>query len=153
MKKIKYFFLPIVLTLAACGGEVKQSQDCIDNAQVPQVVQNAFGSKFAGMKACWQSKPYGFESIFTDKGIEYEAEFSSSGQWLETEYEVGEGQFSATVQEKVKQEHPGFEITKREIEITPEGTFYEVEIEGNGTEAELYFDDQGNPSLNTNEDS
>jgi uncharacterized membrane protein YkoI len=152
MSKIKYSFLPIVLMLAACG-ETKTSQACIDNAQVPQVVQSAFSSQYAGMKACWQSKPYGFESIFTDKGIEYAAEFSSNGQWLETEYEVAEGQFSAAVLQKIKQEHSGFKVTKREIEITPEGTFYEVDIERNGTEAELYFDDQANPSLNSNEDS
>jgi hypothetical protein len=85
--------------------------------------------------------------------MEYEAEFSPDGRWLETEYEVSDSQFSAAVLQRVKQEHPDYQITKREIEITPQGIFYEVEIQRGGEQVELYFDARGLPAPNTNEDS
>lgn len=160
MVKIKNLLViiatPVVMISAACVSDAtyeSTSGDCLDLSQVPQVVQSAFAAKYPGMTACYESQPYGYEAVFTQGGIEYEGEFTASGQWLETEYEVAENQFSGVVLQKVRQERPGYEITKREIEITPQGTFYEVEIESDGTQLELYFDSQGNPASNSNEDS
>jgi Putative beta-lactamase-inhibitor-like, PepSY-like len=156
MIKIKYLFAviatPIVMMAAACS-DTTTSEGCLDPSQVPQAVQSAFATKYPRIIACYESKPYGYEAVFSQAGIEYEGEFAASGQWLETEYEVAENQFSAVVLQKVRQENPGYEITKREIEITAQGTFYEVEIESGGRQLELYFDSQGNPVPNSNEDS
>jgi len=97
--------------------------------------------------------PYGYEAVFVQDGLEYEAEYSSTGEWLETEYEVQEFQFPQAVLRAVRQQYPNYVITKYEIELTPLGTFYEVEVEGNGQEIELYFDEQGRPTANSNEDA
>ncbi len=86
-------------------------------------------------------------------GLETEAEYNASGQWLETEVEVEEAAFSKAVLDRIRQLYPQYTITKREIETTPNGTFYEVEITLGDQELELYFDANGNPATNSNEDS
>lgn len=146
-------FLPTTL-LAACGGSFDPEDHTIPQSQVPQIVQSAFASKYPGKTPQWELQPYGYEAVFFENGREYEAEFSDSGQWLETEYEVSsDNQFSDAVLRSVRTQYPGYTITKREIEITPVGTFYEVEVENGSDEIELYFDNRGNQVNNSNEDA
>lgn len=123
------------------------------STQVPASVQSAFAAKYPGVTPTWASQPYGYEAIFKKNGIEYEAEFSKDGRWLETEYEVPENQFSTLVLNRVKKEYPGYKITKREIELTPQGTFYEIEVERGGKQIERYYDERANPARNLNEDA
>ncbi len=123
------------------------------NTQIPQNVQNALLAKYPGASATWEIQPYGYEAVFNQNGIEYEAEFSQNGQWLETEYEVSDAQFPTTILQKIQLDYPGYQITKREIELTPQGTFYEVEVEQGGAQIELYFDERANPANNSNEDA
>lgn len=120
---------------------------------VPNSVQQAFHLRHPGVKAVWEEQPYGYEAVFEKDGIEYEAEYSPDGQWLETEFEVNANQFSSIVLERVRQQYPDYAITKHEIELTPNGTFYEVEIERGSEEHELYFDDRANRVPNMNEDA
>ena len=56
------------------------------------------------------------------------------------------------VLEQVRQKYPDYAITKREIELTPQGTFYEVEVERGDKEIELYFDERAKPATNSHED-
>ncbi|MBW4599142.1 MAG: PepSY-like domain-containing protein [Calothrix sp. FI2-JRJ7] len=80
--------------------------------------------------------------------------YSSNGQWLETEYELAsDNGFSSVVLDKVRAQYPSGTIKKREIEITPQGIFYEVEVADNGNEVELYFDGRGNEAPNSHEDA
>ncbi|MCU0492803.1 MAG: PepSY-like domain-containing protein [Chloroflexaceae bacterium] len=138
-----------VLALSACGG----GSQGLDPNQVPQAVRTAFASQNPGVTPVWERQPYGYEAVFTQNNQEYEVEYAADGRWLETEYEVAASQFSQQVLERVSREHPGFQVTKHEIEITPQGTFYEVEITQGSTEYELYFDQNGNPARNANEDA
>lgn len=136
--------IALTLLLAACGEQ---------SLQPPAAVSRAFAARYPNVSAQWEEKPYGYEGIFAMNGTEYEAEFAADGQWLETEHEVGAAQFSQTVLDRINREYPGYTVTKHEIEQTPQGTFYEVEIERNGSEYELYFDGNANRVRNANEDS
>lgn len=137
--------------LVGCGGEAEKSTNSTNSTQVPDNVQRAFASAHPGVSPVWEKQSYGYEAEFLKDGIEYEVEFSDSGQWLETEYEVTQDyQFSLLVLDRVKREHPGWAITKREVEITPQGKFYEVEVEQGDQEIELYFDERGNKVENNN---
>ncbi len=144
------------IILVGCQPELEvDSEDAvISDDQVPQIVQNIFVQKYPGRTPQWESQPYGYEAVFSDNGIEYEVELSADGQWLETEYEVSrDEQFPAIVLNQVRSRYPGYQITKREIEITPRGVFYEVEVENGNEEIELYFDGQGNLAENYHEDA
>ncbi len=142
------------ILLVGCGGEVENSTTTTTTTEVPDSVQRAFAAAHPGVSPAWEKQSYGYEAEFVKDGIEYEVEFSDNGQWLETEYEVTQDyQFSLLVLDKVKREHPGWALTKREVEITPQGKFYEVEIEQGGQQIELYFDERGNKAQNNNEDA
>ncbi|QSJ16871.1 PepSY-like domain-containing protein [Nostoc sp. UHCC 0702] len=140
--RLRLLLAGAILILSACH-----------SSEVPQTVQSAFLKKYPGVLPDWEPQAYGYEAVFIDKGIEYEAEFSQDGQWLETEYEVLETQFPLIVLEQIRQKYPDYVITKREIELTPQGTFYEVEVERGDEEIELYFDERANPASNSNEDA
>lgn len=134
------------LGIASCGGSGS-------DAAVPDAVVQAFNTTYPNVSPQWEPMPYGYEAVFVQDGLEYEVEYSSAGEWLETEYEVQELQFPQVVLQAVRQQYPNYAITKYEVELTPLGTFYEVEVEGNGQEIELYFDEQGRPAANANEDA
>jgi hypothetical protein len=138
------FITCTVLLLASCSTQ---------SLKPPAAVSQAFAARYPSTTATWKKQPYGYEGIFYRNGVEYEAEFAADGQWLETEHEVSAAEFSQAVIDRVKQEYPSYTITKHEIEQTPQGTFYEVEIEQADAEYELYFDSSVTPVRNANEDS
>ena len=140
--RLKLLSAGAILILSACN-----------SSEVPQTVQSAFLTRYPGVSPRWEPQPYGYEAVFTKDRIEYEAEFSQDGQWLETEYEVLETQFPMIVLEQIRQKYPDYAITKREIELTPQGTFYEVEVQRGDEEIELYFDERAKPATNSNEDA
>ncbi|RUS97984.1 hypothetical protein DSM106972_082030 [Dulcicalothrix desertica PCC 7102] len=120
---------------------------------VPTVVEKAFNTKYSpDISRTWQKHYYGYEAVFIQNNIKYEAEFSANGEWLETEYYVSEKEFPEAVLQKIKKQRPNFVITKYEIEITPKGIFYEVDITDGEIEEELYFDEKGNPAPDLYED-
>lgn len=134
----------VILLLSGCSER---------SLKPPVAVSQEFAVRYPNTAATWTEKPYGYEGIFYQNGVEYEAEFSADGRWLETEHEVSPAKFSQAVIDRIKREYPGFTITKHEIEQTPQGKFYEVEIEQGGSEYELYFDSNAAPAPNANEDS
>lgn len=119
---------------------------------VPQSVEAAFRAKYSDIPHTWQRHEYGYEATFIQNNIKHEAEFSATGEWLETEYYAKAKDFPPLVLNRIKEIRPQFTITKYEIEITPKGIFYEVDITDGETEEELYFDSQGNPQLDLYED-
>jgi hypothetical protein len=141
-----------VLMATLCLGTASCDRSGSD-ALVPDAVLQAFNTTYPDVSPQWELMPYGYEAVFVQDGLEYEVEYSSAGEWLETEYEVQELQFPQAVLQTVRQQYPNYTITKYEVELTPLGTFYEVEVEGNGQEIELYFNEQGQPTTNSNEDA
>jgi Putative beta-lactamase-inhibitor-like, PepSY-like len=120
---------------------------------VPRVVEEGFNAKYSPeIPRRWQRHHYGYEAVFTQNNIEYEGEFSADGEWLETEYYVTEKEFPLAVLKKIKKEYPKLIITKYEVEITPKGVFYELDVTDGETEEELYFDEKGNPAFDLYED-
>jgi hypothetical protein len=118
----------------------------------PSPVQQAFQQRYPGAEpVTWERQPYGWEAAFGGDDGAFEAEFDSSGQWLETEVEVVDGAgFPAPVREAVRG-MAGGAVSKWEIEVTPAGEFYEIEIAG--SDGEYYFDAGGRQVENRYEDA
>ncbi|MBD2200505.1 MULTISPECIES: PepSY-like domain-containing protein [Calothrix] len=138
----------LVLILTACNSLKNHQQAVV----VPTSVEAAFKAKYPQISPAWVKHHYGYEASFIDKNIATEVEFSNTGEWLETEYLVTVKEFPDIIIKRIKKEHPQFIITKYEIEITPQGKFYEVDITDGETESELYFDVNGNPQVDLYED-
>jgi hypothetical protein len=119
----------------------------------PGPVQQAFDQRYAGFDVVtWERQPYGWEAAFGGDDGAYEAEFDFSGQWLETEVEVVDGAgFPAAVRQAVNGVAGGSTVEKWEIEVTPTGEFYEIELLG--SDGEYYFDAAGRPVDNRYEDA
>jgi Putative beta-lactamase-inhibitor-like, PepSY-like len=138
----------LILFLAACHTFKNQPKPIV----VPENVAAAFQAKYPNISPTWDRHHYGYEAIFTEKNILTEVEFSNTGEWLETEYLVTVKEFPAIVLKRIKEQYPNFIITKYEIEITPQGKFYEVDITDGEAETELYFDINGNAQVDLYED-
>ncbi|MBF2066865.1 MAG: PepSY-like domain-containing protein [Calothrix sp. C42_A2020_038] len=148
----------IVITIC-CGVMCLILHDCniLANSQkrivVPTTVENAFNTKYSrNIPRSWELHYYGYKANFIENGIKYEAEFLANGQWVETERIVSEKEFPEVVLQKIKEKYPGFIVTKYEIEITPKGVFFEVDITNGEIEDELYFDEKGNLATDLYED-
>lgn len=135
----------LIFAIAACNSSDK-------SLDVPAIVDAAFKNEYSDIPRIWQKNYYGYEATFIQNNIKYEAEFSDTGEWLETEYYVTEKEFPEIVLKRIRQEYPTFKITKYEIEITPQGNFYEVDITDGEMEYELYFDVNGNTQVDLYED-
>lgn len=128
--------------LAGCGGDA-----------VPAAVEQAYDRIYPDTNPRWSRQPYGYEAVIVINEFEYEAEFAGDGTWLETEYELAAPAFPPAVIEAIQREYPGADISKYEIEVTPAGVFYEIEVEQGGSQTERYYDAQGEPADNSNEDA
>jgi hypothetical protein len=118
----------------------------------PSPVQQAFQQRYPGAEpVTWERQPYGWEAAFGGDDGAFEAEFDQSGQWLETEVEVVDGAgFPERVRSAVRA-IAGGAVEKWEIEVTPTGEFYEIEIVG--SDGEYYFDATGQQVQNRYEDA
>lgn len=135
------------LTVVAAALVVAGATGC---SASPGPVQQAFDQRYPGFEVVeWEQHDYGWEAAFGGDDGAYEAEFDFSGRWLETEVEVVDAAgFPAVVRQTV-QGMGGGPVEKWEIEVTPAGEFYEVEIAG----GEYYFDATGQRANNQFEDA
>jgi uncharacterized membrane protein YkoI len=131
------------------------AEDADPNFIIPENAVLYLKDRFAlnQQEAEWVKTRYGLEAIFKQNGRTYEVEFDHLGKWLETELEdVPAIEIPTNVIEAAKKLYPTARISEYEIEMTPKGTFYEVEMTTDNGEVELYFDGKGNRTKNENED-
>jgi len=119
---------------------------CNTSAQnPPEAVLKAFTAKFANAKEVeWEKEEDSeWEAEFEMDEEEYSANFSNSGEWLETEMEIETEDLPKEILEVLASEFPGYEIEEAETEKTPSGDFYELEIEKGEEEMEVKMDKSG----------
>lgn len=141
-----------ILVITAYNSLKTESKSTSKIIEIPQIVDVEFKKKYSDIPRVWQKHHYGYEAFFTLNNTKYEAEFSDTGEWLETEYYVTEKEFPKAVLKRIRQEYPNFKITKYEIEITSQGKLYEVDITDGEIEYEISFDADGKVKLDAYED-
>jgi hypothetical protein len=97
---------------------------------LPAKVKTSFENKFPGaQKSKWgKENAKEWEVEFTMNNKDYSANFSTEGNWLETEYKIGEAEVPAVVTNTLAKEFPGYKIVTSEISETSKGKMYEFEI-------------------------
>lgn len=125
-----------LMLIAACS---VKAQD------VPQKVKDAFSKKFpSAQKVKWnKEKNDEWEAEFKMNGKEYSANFTSNGEWKETESEIKVSELPAPVKKTLETEFAGYKIEEAELAETPQGTFYEVEVEKDKKEFEVALSKDG----------
>ena len=129
----------IVMITQLCLGK-GNSQD------VPENVKESFKQKFPSIKKTkWDKENESeWEAEFNMNGKKYSANFSTNGEWLETEYEIRKSDIPEKVRIIMAHNFSKYKIEEAEIAETPSGKFYEFEIKQGKEEFEIVFDAQGN---------
>lgn len=112
----------------------------------PTAVQKAFDQKFPNATAIkWDKEnSHEYEASFEWKGEKHSANFSDSGEWLETESPSAFDQLPEKVQTVFNTSHNGATVKAvATIETSKGVTKYEVEFKQGGKTVELFYTANG----------
>jgi hypothetical protein len=112
----------------------------------PQAVMKAFEAKIAhaGNISWAKENAHEYEVEFTLNGLNYSANFSISGEWLETESPVSFDKCPQEVQKNFSTAHKVTDIKAVSKIETPHGTvIYEIEIKKGAGTSELFYTANG----------
>lgn len=136
MINFKYIF--IVLILFSCQQKA--------NSQVPEEVQSNFEAKYPGENdPDWETDSNGnYEAHFKMKGVKYRADFSPTGQWIETETNIDKDDLPEAIKKVIKNKYGDEDITEVELVTSAtKGTFYDVEFKKKGKNKDVMFRGNG----------
>lgn len=116
---------------------------CAQNA--PKEVTDAFSKKYASAKDVkWEMEDDGiWEVEFHINSGEFSAEYTSSGEWIQTENEIKVAALPENIKKLIKADFSGFEIEEAEQVETPHYKGYEVELEKGDHKIEVVYDEAG----------
>lgn len=123
------------------------SQSCAQKSKhdAPDAVKSAFSIKFPNAtKVKWDKENNSeWEAEFKQNGIKYSANFTSAGDWKETEHEISKNDIPAGVKARLDSDFADYKIEEAEISETASGTVYEFELENDEYTMEVAINEQG----------
>ncbi len=136
MKKIIFVAMVLICAFATSFAQSK----------TPTAVTTAFNQKFPNAtNVKWDKEnAHNYEASFVWKGVNYAANFSDTGEWLETETPTTFNQLPEKVQTAFNTSHKG--VTPKavsKIETSKQGTIYEVEIKQGAKTVEVFYKADG----------
>ena len=139
MKNLKLnFTIFFLLVLIGCSNSTK--------GQVPEEVKTTFKAKYPGeTDPDWHKDKNGnFESHFKIDGKHYRADFSPTGNWIETERSIDEKDLPEVVKEAIKLKYKKYKIDEiEEVQHAQKGLFYDVEFKIDGDKKDVEFNSSG----------
>ena len=111
---------------------------------VPSAVKTAFKAKFPTAKEVeWNEGDDGFEADFYMGNDNKLVKFNESGTWLETQTNIEEGKFPATVTKAVKAKYPTAEVESVQMVETAKSTIYNVNASNDKASYTIKLDKDG----------
>ncbi|MEC4048629.1 PepSY-like domain-containing protein [Flavobacterium sp. SUN046] len=136
MKKL----LIVVLALMLLG------TFCFAQSKAPEKVVKAFQQKFENARLVkWDKEnDHEYEASFKWKGENHSANFSDTGEWLETESTITFNQLPEKVQMAFNNSHKGAVVKSvYKIETSKKTLKYEIEIKEKHDTEEFLYDSNG----------
>jgi hypothetical protein len=136
MKKIIFVAMVLICAYATSFAQSK----------TPVAATTAFSKKFSdATNVKWgKENPHNYEAEFQSKGITYSANFSDTGEWLETESPSTFNQLPEKVQQAFNLAHKGATVKAvAQIETSKQGTIYEVEMKQGVKTVEVFYKPDG----------
>ncbi len=106
-----------------------------EKAAQQSMLDHAFAKKYPqAKKVSWRIDSNGnHEAHFKENDKKYRADFSSDGNWIETEHNIKFKEMPKAVQDAVEREYDKDDIEEIELVHHPKkGIFYDVELDGKG---------------------
>ena len=121
---------------------------------VPEKIKTAFSQKFPeATDVKWDKESNTeWEAEFKMKGKEYSSNFTTDGQWVETEYEVETAAIPQVIKTDLEASFAGYTVKKAELSEKSTGQLYEIEIEKGTSSIEAVYDANGTLVKQSNED-
>lgn len=112
---------------------------------VSNEVKAAFDKKFPNATSVKWDKENDteWEAEFKNDGIAYSANFSTNGDWVETEHKVNRKDLPESIATLISTDFAGYKIEGIEKFEKPTSSGYDVEIEKGEEMLELVFDNNG----------
>jgi hypothetical protein len=136
MKKIFFVALAIIGSSATTFAQSK----------APKEVETAFNAKFPkAIKVKWDKEnATEYEANFINNGVEYSANFSIDGKWLETESPETFENLPVNIQTAFSNSHKGVKIKAvAKIETLNSGIQYEIEVKKGLKTVEYLYNSEG----------
>ena len=113
---------------------------------IPEKVNTAFLEKFPDAKDVkWEQEDENeWEAEFKMDDKEYSANFTSDGNWKETEHEIEKSDLPKTVITTLETEFAGYDIEEAEISESPERKVFEIDLKKDESEIEVTVAPDGN---------
>ena len=136
MKKLFFVALTIICSYATSFAQTK----------TPKVVETAFNAKFPkATKVKWEKEnATEFEADFILNGAKRSANYSISGEWLETESLTSFAKIPTKVQDAFNTAHKGAKVKAVAVIENARGeTLYEIEVKKGLKEVEYFYNADG----------
>jgi len=133
-----------MIAMLLLAGLTSTAQDK-DIVNVPEAVKSAFAQRFPKAEGTkWELEDKtDYEAGFKQAGVKYSAKFSATGAWMETEHKIKKEALPELVQKALAANYAGYKVEGAEQAETPEGMFYEVDLEKGEQEMEVLFSADG----------
>lgn len=128
----------LIVVTPACDQD-KSEQD------VPKSVKKEFNKKFPIAKNVeWEMEKEGeWEAEFEIDEVNYSANFSDEGKWVETEYAIKESDLPKEIKMAIQNQFSAYSIDEMEVLETSKGRFFEILLEKGGNATEIVFNTSG----------
>lgn len=112
---------------------------------IPTKVKDAFKTKFPDAKSIkWDKEnETEWEAEFKLKGVSYSANFSTDGEWKETEHKIKFNDLPENIKNTLKTEFDGYEVEEVEAVEKPNFNGYNIEVDKDEKTIEIVFDRTG----------
>lgn len=134
----KIFFVILVL--------VSTTMTSFAQSKTPESVTTSFKQKFPkATHVKWDKEnPHEYEASFKLDDTKYSANFSDTGEWLETENTISFHELPEKVQKAFSESHKGLKVkAAARIENSKGKTIYEIEFKKGLKTVEIFFDEAG----------
>lgn len=138
----------VELIYAMDGTLIKVITDDTGRPHQPLVITEAIKSfisdKYPGAKILeYNNEKTGIEVDILHNGIYKDILFSSTGEWLRSEWDVRRSDVPAVVLQTIEQKYSGYKIDDIELHETPTGVRYAFELEKGDQEIDVYISVDG----------
>lgn len=137
---MKYLFPIIIFLLVGCDDDRE-----IDATEVPKDLRMSFLNEHpAAMNVEWEFDDACYEVEFEENDVDKEIKYNVNGKVIEYHSEISSDELPKQAQTYIAENYTRAEIEEVDEVDGEEIQGYEVEIEYEATEMELYFDREGN---------